>query len=157
MVLLPHGPEPCASANSATSAFAAFLARHVLFYTIFPKCQVFFCFLFSFIFPSSAVPLQPGSSRSRFFSVLFFPSPVPADPCPESPPSSVRKQGQADFRPGKQKACLLPETGFSLPMQEEGLEPSWYCYHTDLNRARLPIPPLLHFFFIASSLSLSDM
>ena len=28
-------------------------------------------------------------------------------------------------------------------MQEKGLEPSWYCYHTDLNRARLPIPPLL--------------
>ena len=29
-------------------------------------------------------------------------------------------------------------------MQEKGLEPSWYCYHTDLNRARLPIPPFLH-------------
>ena len=29
-------------------------------------------------------------------------------------------------------------------MQKEGLEPSWYHYHTDLNRARLPIPPLLH-------------
>ena len=28
-------------------------------------------------------------------------------------------------------------------MQEKGLEPSWYCYHTDLNRARLPIPPFL--------------
>ena len=26
-------------------------------------------------------------------------------------------------------------------MQKEGLEPSWYHYHTDLNRARLPIPP----------------
>ena len=45
----------------------------------------------------------------------------------------------------------------SLSVQEEGLEPSWYCYHTDLNRARLPIPPLLHFFFIALPLSLSDM
>lgn len=38
-------------------------------------------------------------------------------------------------------------------MQEKGLEPSWYCYHTDLNRARLPIPPFLraylqyHIFF----------
>ena len=30
-------------------------------------------------------------------------------------------------------------------MQKKGLEPSQYCYHTDLNRARLPIPPLLHF------------
>ncbi len=29
-------------------------------------------------------------------------------------------------------------------MQEKGLEPSWYCYHTDLNRARLPIPPFSH-------------
>ena len=28
-------------------------------------------------------------------------------------------------------------------MQKEGLEPSWYHYHTDLNRARLPIPPFL--------------
>ena len=28
--------------------------------------------------------------------------------------------------------------------QEKRLELSWYCYHTDLNRARLPIPPLLH-------------
>ena len=29
-------------------------------------------------------------------------------------------------------------------MQKKGVEPSRYCYHTDLNRARLPIPPLLH-------------
>ena len=29
-------------------------------------------------------------------------------------------------------------------VQKKGLEPSWYCYHTDLNRARLPIPPFLH-------------
>ncbi len=28
-------------------------------------------------------------------------------------------------------------------VQRKGLEPSWYCYHTDLNRARLPIPPSL--------------
>ena len=31
-------------------------------------------------------------------------------------------------------------------MQEKRLELSWYCYHTDLNRARLPIPPFLHVF-----------
>ena len=31
---------------------------------------------------------------------------------------------------------------FSL-MQKMGVEPTRYCYHTDLNRARLPIPPLL--------------
>ena len=29
-------------------------------------------------------------------------------------------------------------------MQKMGVEPTRYCYHTDLNRARLPIPPLLH-------------
>ncbi len=28
-------------------------------------------------------------------------------------------------------------------VQKKGLEPSRYCYHTDLNRARLPIPPFL--------------
>ena len=28
-------------------------------------------------------------------------------------------------------------------MQKKGVEPSRYCYHTDLNRARLPIPPFL--------------
>ena len=28
-------------------------------------------------------------------------------------------------------------------MQEKGFEPSQHCYHTDLNRARLPIPPFL--------------
>ncbi len=30
-----------------------------------------------------------------------------------------------------------------LHVQEKRLELSWYCYHTDLNRARLPIPPFL--------------
>ena len=35
-------------------------------------------------------------------------------------------------------------TAFLWPMQKKGVEPSRYCYHTDLNRARLPIPPLLH-------------
>ena len=36
-------------------------------------------------------------------------------------------------------------------MQKKGLEPSRYCYHTDLNRARLPIPPLLHVSAISHS------
>ncbi len=31
----------------------------------------------------------------------------------------------------------------ALSMQKKGVEPSRYYYHTDLNRARLPIPPLL--------------
>jgi hypothetical protein len=29
-------------------------------------------------------------------------------------------------------------------MRSRGLEPPRYCYHTDLNRARLPIPPRPH-------------
>ena len=32
-------------------------------------------------------------------------------------------------------------------LQEKRLELSWYCYRTDLNRTRLPIPPLLHLSF----------
>ena len=31
-----------------------------------------------------------------------------------------------------------------LRLQKMGVEPTRYYYHTDLNRARLPIPPLLH-------------
>ena len=37
------------------------------------------------------------------------------------------------------------ESGVFLQVQKKGVEPSRYYYHTDLNRARLPIPPLLHF------------
>ena len=33
---------------------------------------------------------------------------------------------------------------FHEPVQKMGVEPTRYYYHTDLNRARLPIPPLLH-------------
>ena len=29
-------------------------------------------------------------------------------------------------------------TSVDFKVQRKGLEPSWYCYHTDLNRARLP-------------------
>ena len=36
------------------------------------------------------------------------------------------------------------KTAFFLLLQKMGVEPTRYCYHTDLNRARLPIPPLLH-------------
>ena len=38
----------------------------------------------------------------------------------------------------------MPLFALLTVMQKKGLEPSRYCYHTDLNRARLPIPPLLH-------------
>ena len=36
-----------------------------------------------------------------------------------------------------------------LTVQEKRLELSWYCYHTDLNRTRLPIPPFLHLLTVA--------
>ena len=38
---------------------------------------------------------------------------------------------------------LSPSLNTLPSMQEKRLELSWYCYHTDLNRARLPIPPFL--------------
>ena len=41
------------------------------------------------------------------------------------------------------KKDVLYEHLFYFIMQEKRLELSWYCYHTDLNRARLPIPPSL--------------
>ena len=105
-VLLPHGPEPCASANSATSAFAVFLTRHTLFYTIFPKCQVFFVFLFSF-FPGSAAPLQsapstrpePGSFSFRFSPPLFRQIPAPKAHCRQSGNRTRRTSVRKSKRP----------------------------------------------------------
>ena len=43
----------------------------------------------------------------------------------------------------KKKDRDISVTAFSFLVQKKGVEPSRYCYHTDLNRARLPIPPLL--------------
>ena len=34
-------------------------------------------------------------------------------------------------------------------VRAKGLEPSWGCPHTDLNRTRLPIPPFLHLLTVA--------
>ena len=157
MVLLPHGPEPCASANSATSAFAVFLTRHTLFYTIFPKCQVFFVFLFSFIFSwlCRSFTVSPVQSQVLFLSA--FPLPCSGRSLPRKPTAVSQETGPGGLPSGKAKGLSPSGNRPFFIMQEEGLEPSWYCYHTDLNRARLPIPPLLHFFFIALALSLSDM
>ena len=38
---------------------------------------------------------------------------------------------------------LEPGSDYHYLVQKMGVEPTRYCYHTDLNRARLPIPPLL--------------
>lgn len=40
---------------------------------------------------------------------------------------------------------------FHEPVQKMGVEPTRYYYHTDLNRARLPIPPLLRYAALASN------
>ena len=42
---------------------------------------------------------------------------------------------------------LEPGSDYHYLVQEKRLELSWYCYHTDLNRTRLPIPPFLHLSF----------
>ena len=143
MVLLPHGPEPCASANSATSAFPflPFFSLGTYYFTHFFQNVKLFSFLFFTFFAST--------STRKFIRLQQVPFLLRADPqgtflykgplCPEyKKPAPFWKQ-------------------VSLSVQEEGLEPSWYCYHTDLNRARLPIPPLLHFFSAALFISLSDM
>ena len=49
-------------------------------------------------------------------------------------PQTLQKEKQS------RKTTLL--CGFlSLLVRAKGLEPSWSCLHTDLNRTRLPIPP----------------
>ena len=40
----------------------------------------------------------------------------------------------------RKRTWVLSMSAF-FKVQEKRLELSWYCYHTDLNRARLPIPP----------------
>ena len=52
----------------------------------------------------------------------------------------------------KQPTNSLRICGFPYTMQEKRLELSWYCYHTDLNRARLPIPPFLRAYYILYSI-----
>ena len=44
---------------------------------------------------------------------------------------------------GKKKECQTNQIYAFLFVQKMGVEPTRYFYHTDLNRARLPIPPLL--------------
>ena len=47
------------------------------------------------------------------------------------------------FRKEKQLKIKHLRMILSCLLQKMGVEPTRYCYHTDLNRARLPIPPLL--------------
>ena len=129
----------CQFRHFCISFSAVFLTRHVLFYTFFSKCQAFF---FSFFFlPVQVRVNSSASSRSLFCSERIL-------------------RGRFCIKVHSVQNTKKPAPFWkqvSLPVQEEGLEPSWYCYHTDLNRARLPIPPLLHFFSAALFISLSDM
>ena len=47
------------------------------------------------------------------------------------------------WRKNYRKDAKSEESVLALSVQKKGVEPSRYYYHTDLNRARLPIPPLL--------------
>jgi hypothetical protein len=38
--------------------------------------------------------------------------------------------------------ALQVQLGVRFRVPKEGIEPPWYCYHTILSRARLPVPPL---------------
>lgn len=44
---------------------------------------------------------------------------------------------------GKKGKRRKKQRGTSLKVQMKGLEPTRYCYHQNLNLARLPIPPHL--------------
>ena len=55
-------------------------------------------------------------------------------------------QGNIPLHAKKQEAI-----SFLSVLQKKGVEPSRYYYHTDLNRARLPIPPLLRYAALASN------
>ena len=130
----------CQFRHFCISFSAVFLTRHVLFYTFFSKCQAFFFSFFTFF---------ASTSTRKFIRLQQVPFLLRADP-----QKTFLYKGP--LCPEYEKTCSFwKQVSFSV--QEEGLEPSWYCYHTDLNRARLPIPPLLHFFSAALFISLSDM
>ena len=59
--------------------------------------------------------------------------------------TNENKRAKEDFHTTytQKKDRDISVTAFSFLVQKKGVEPSRYCYHTDLNRARLPIPPLL--------------
>ena len=123
----------CQFRHFCISFSAVFLTRHILFYTFFSKCQAFFFSFFYFFLPVQVRVNSSASSRSLFCSERI-----------------LRRRFCIKVHSVQNKKNLLPFwKQVSLSVQEEGLEPSWYCYHTDLNRARLPIPPLLHFFSAA--------
>ena len=59
-----------------------------------------------------------------------------AEPC-------VPLSTEGIFKKEKQLKIKRLRMILSCLLQKMGVEPTRYCYHTDLNRARLPIPPLL--------------
>ena len=97
-VLLPHGPEPCASANSATSAFPflPFFSLGTYYFTHFFQNVKLFSFFFIFF---------ASTSTRKFIRLQQVPFLLRADP-----------QGTFLYKgplcPEYEKTCSLLETGF---------------------------------------------
>ena len=132
MMLPSHGPEPCASANSATSAYCGRWDLNPHEHTptrslVLPVCQfqhsrlLFFNFLYPMIFSPTKSSIAQFHLNCKPVFRKFIPEFI-----------------ESEYSKNPAHLC----TGLSV-MQKKGLEPSWCCHHTDLNRARLPIPPLL--------------
>ena len=121
-------------------------STHIILHD-FPKMSSVFCFFIFFYF-FLALPLLYSQPRPPVQSqVLFlsaFPLPCSGRSLPRKPTAVSQETGPGGLPSGKAKGLSPSGNRPFFIMQEEGLEPSWYCYHTDLNRARLPIPPLLH-------------
>ena len=110
----------------------------------FPKMSSVFCFFIFFYFPwlCRSFTVSPVQSQVLFLSA--FSLPCSGRSLPRKPAAVSQETGPGGLPSGKAKSLSPSGNRPFFIMQEEGLEPSWYCYHTDLNRARLPIPPLLH-------------
>ncbi len=114
-VLLPHGPEPCASANSATSAFKSFTNFLINSYNystiLFEINQVLFSIFLNYF--------------------CFFPD-----------YRIIREKSSKLYFSDKKKAnCKCNRLLFFL-MREMGLEPTRAYTHKILSLACLPIPAL---------------
>ena len=64
------------------------------------------------------------------------------------PPLLLYTKNKLEIR---SRPLLEPGSDYHYLVQKMGVEPTRYYYHTDLNRARLPIPPLLRYAALASN------
>ena len=147
MMLPSHGPEPCASANSATSAHCGRWDLNPHEHTptrslVLPVCQfqhsrlLFFNFLCPMIF-------SPTKSSIAQFHLN----------CKPVFRKFISEFIESEYSKNPAHLC----TGLSI-MQKKGLEPTRAYTHKILSLACLPIPalPLTAFYFCLSSESLTD-